>query len=679
MHTLLSRVLSGAFGALILLPAAALAVPATLAPTLELRQMGDLMVPFQSGLPLPTYEPQSRPKMELSEGWRLLRVSMSSELSLSARTPETLAALEKEGKGAHRPEFDDSKWASTSLPAVANPPPKPGATGVWYRRKITIPAQWKGRRILLHCLAANYVADVWVNGRHTGYHEGGFTPFTFDLTDFLHGEGAEVLAIRVDNPPWRTEGGSFQQSLLPPGPGDWWNATGVLRDIYLEAVPAVSIVRVDVRAEPQSEGSKVRTAVVLRNAGGTNFAGRLELHIFPTRVTDANLTNLQTDALMLLHEAVEVRQGNEQSEISIASKSVNAWSDTLETETLSEWSPDDPNLYVLEATLRTGEGQVVDRVTTQFGVRTWSVDSKSARLLLNDRATLLAGVDLMDDDLQQGPARSYRDGLRTLLDLRSVKDIGGNFLRLVPGVPHPAVPLLADRLGLVCWEEIPAYALAPEAMQIQWEQRRIARQMFLEMLYQDFNRPSVAFWGTGSRLGPGAVHRDFVRDLADMSRFLDGTRLVAESALLDDHSPEQTEGDVLGYAFDIAMGGNAEALMNAMAVLDQRHRTQPKKPVIITEFGARAGRNQEVYDRQMVDVDDTIKVLSARPWVAGCTWWTLADYQGAEGVKDTGLFTRDRHTAREARQEIEDQFLNFLSGANPMDTTLRSQPAPLAR
>ncbi len=471
------------------------------------------MVPFQSGLPLPTYEPQARPKLELSEGWRVLRTSMNSELSLSDRTPETLAAIEKEGKGAHRSDFDDAKWSNTSLPAVANPPPKPGATGVWYRRRLTLPPQWKGRRVLLHCLAANYVADVWVNGRHVGYHEGGFTPFTFDLTDFLRPEGAEVLALRVDNPPWRTEGGSFQQSLLPPGPGDWWNAAGVLRDIYLEAVPAVSIVRADIRAEPEADGAKLRTGVVLRNAGNLNFTGRLELHVYPTRVSEANLTTLQTDSLMLLHRPVEVRQGNERSEISIAGNSVNAWTETLETEALSEWSPDDPNLYVLEVTLKNGEGQLVDRVTTQFGVRAWSVDSKRPRLLLNGRPALLAGVDLMEDDPQQGRARSYRDGLRTLLDLRSIKDAGGNFLRLVPGVPHPLLPLLADRLGLVCWEEIPAYALAPEAMQIQWERRRISRQMFLEMLYQDFNRPSVAVWGVGSRLGPGAVHRDFVRDL----------------------------------------------------------------------------------------------------------------------------------------------------------------------
>ncbi len=94
----------------------------------------------------------------------------------------------------------------------------------------------------------------------------------------------------------------------------------------------------------------------------------------------------------------------------------------------------------------------------------------------------------------------------------------------------------------------------------------------------------------------------------------------------------------------------------------------------MTEFGARVGHTQEAFDRQVVAVDDTLRVLTARPWVAGCAWWTLADYQGADGAKDTGLFTRDRHTAREVRQEIEDQFLSFLSGAGS-DVTLHS-PAP---
>jgi len=623
--------------------------------------MGDLMVPFQAGLPIPTYELQSRPRMELTDGWHMMRMNLDSELSLSARTPETIAALEKEGKGAHLADFEDSRWLIAMVPGVSNPAPRVSANGVWYRRRITVPPAWRGKRLLLHCLGANYVADLWVNGRHVGYHEGGFTPFSFDITSFLNEDAPDVIAVRVDNPPWRLPLSDLQQSLLPPGPGDWWNGTGLVRDFFLEAVPAVSVVRADVRAEPLEHGVKLKTAVVLRNAGSATVAGRMELRIFPTRVAEANLTSPSAEAIMMTHQPVEVTEGSGNAEISIAANAVNAWAQTLTTEDLSEWSPAHPNLYVLEVTLRAEDGRVADRLTTQFGVRAFTVDQGKPRLLLNGQPIVLVGLNRIEDDPQLGRTRSYRDALRTLLDLRVAKNMGANFLRLGHGVAHPLTTLLTDRMGLLCWEEIPAAWLSAEAMQLQWERRRLARQTFIEMVYQDFNRPSVGFWGVGHALAPGAVHRDFTRDLADIGRFLDGTRVIGESSVLDEHSPEQTEADVLGYALSPSVGANEGALGDAISVLDRRHRAQPAKPVIVIEFGARAGSDASAWDRQVALAEDVGRILSARPWVAGCAWWTLADCQAPEGVRETGVVSRDRHTTRPVERVLQTQFGAFAA------------------
>ena len=178
----------------------------TLKPTLELRQIGDLVVPFQSGIPLVSYDPQLRPKVPLAEGWRLWRTPLDDSLTLRVRTPVTIRALEQEGGGAHRADYDHHLWEPVRLPAVADPPPGPPAEGLWYRRRVGIPALWRGKRVFLHCLAANYVADVWVNGVHVGYHEGGFTPFSFDITEQIRWGSGNVIALRVDNPPWTSSG-----------------------------------------------------------------------------------------------------------------------------------------------------------------------------------------------------------------------------------------------------------------------------------------------------------------------------------------------------------------------------------------------------------------------------------------------------------------------------------------
>ena len=190
MNRLLTRVLIGTTAALVLfLPLPALAATATLAPTVELRQVGDLMVPFQSGLPMPIYEPQSRPSVELTDGWRLLRMNLETELSLSRPHPGSHRGPGEGGPGASLPEFDDGKWSSARLPGVANPPPHAGLTGVWYRRRISIPPQWKGKRVLLHCLAANYVADVWVNGPlRRAITKAASRPFSFDITNDLRND-----------------------------------------------------------------------------------------------------------------------------------------------------------------------------------------------------------------------------------------------------------------------------------------------------------------------------------------------------------------------------------------------------------------------------------------------------------------------------------------------------------
>ena len=631
---------------------------ATLEPTLELRQVGDQLVPFQSNIPLPTYEPQNRPKLDLSEGWRMWRVGMDHTLSLTARTPATIRALEQEGRGAHAPEFDHRRWQSVRLPAVANPPPAERPSGVWYRKQVGIPPLWQGRRLLLHCLAANYVADVWVNGRHVGYHEGGFTPFSFDITDHVAWGSDNSIAIRVDNPPWLSNEstGLSGRDLVPYATCDWWNATGILRDLYLEAVPATSLVRVDVRTTQGAEETRLKVTAVVRNAGDEPFAGELSVTIFPAHVRQANLTAAQAEGILTVRKPVPIVHGKSSARLTPAGNTVVAPRLSLITPALRLWSPEEPNLYVLEAKLQDDEGATVDRLLIQFGARTLSVAPGAPQLLLNGQPRRLVGVARVEDYPQFGRVVTFRDALRVLLDLRLAKWAHCDFVRLGHSVSHPLTTMLADRLGLLCWQEIPVARFDAEGLASQWERRRIARQMFLEMLYQDYNRPSVGFWGICHDSGYGEAHVRFVRDLVDMARYLDGTRLIGQSAGMENAISAQAECDVAGLALTGSAGAGTVPEVLALSVLDRLGQALPGKPVIITEFSAAGGTGFVAQDLQAMAARRQVRAFFSRPFVAGCAWWSLADYLGPHGTESAGLVSRDRRTPRPVIDALREEY-----------------------
>jgi len=670
--------------ALVLLPAgrldgaSSLPVEASLPPTVELRQIGELVVPFQADRPIPTCEPQLRPRIDLSDGWRRWRTDLDHTLTLSARTPENLSSIEQEGKGAHSVERDDRLWALARLPEVANSPPYSGPSGVWYRRKVSIPPMWKERRVLFHCLAANYVADLWVNGRHVGYHEGGFTAFSFDITDDVRWGTSNTIALRVDNPPWPApfpksaqadlpRAGSrspaaaavaVSKETVPYGPCDWWNATGVLRDIYLEAVPAVSLVRADVRSEPAVQGTRVRVQVVLRHAGESAFAGQVTAQVSPALIAEANLTTPGADGLLSAGEPAPVVDGKPEMNVVVAPNTVIACVLDFTVGRLGLWSPLEPNLYVLEVELRDEQARQVDRLAIQFGVRTLAVDRDQARLVLNGQPTSLCGLARVEDDAQFGRAVTFGDGLKVLLDLRAAKWTGAEFLHLGHFVNHPITTLLADRVGLVCWEEIPAYRLDEQALTTQWERRRIARQMLIEMIYQDYNRPSVGFWGVCYDVPPGEAAVQFTRDLSDIARYLDGTRLVAESAVRVPAGP--SECDVEGVALPAASYADPTVYQETVSLLDRLHAAHPHQPLVITEMGVAAGEEAPTFQRQASAARELVRALASRPFVAGWAWWTLADYQGPDGVRESGLMLRDRQATRPVAAALREEYQKLL-------------------
>jgi hypothetical protein len=432
----------------------------TLSPTLKLDEIGGGTLAVQNGIPVPTFDWQPRERIDLGGVWRVQREELDTDLSLTDRAT-ALAEISARADGRQEPGYDDARWQTLAVPGTLNMPPA-GETGGWYRRSFNVPPSWADRAITLKFDAVNYIADVWLNGRYLGYHEGGYTPFAFDVTAALRPGERNVLAVRVDNPAWGT-----RTDIVPWGLGDWWNYGGITQPVWLEAASALQVARADVvphldgadvsvvvwnerdvaarpTPPPSPTPSPTPTPTPTPTPGGTPLVSApgapeptgasptasattvgpapggvtgngstapgptptprpsgaiLRVDVLPAQVTPDNVTS--PDARRLVPGFP----------LPLASATVGVnppgpgGSVIAHTAFLFggayHWSPSFPALYVLHVTLTAPDGSQ-DELWTTFGLRRITVDPTAARLLLNGGAVMFHGVGLHDEAILAG-------------------------------------------------------------------------------------------------------------------------------------------------------------------------------------------------------------------------------------------------------------------------------------
>ena len=296
----------------------------------------------------------------------------------------------------------------------------PGAEQrLWYRRTFEVPPEWASDRVLLHFGAVDWHATVYVNGEKAGEHKGGYTPFSFDVTDFLGDRSTHELVVSVWDPTdtWTQARG---KQVSDPG-GIWYTSvTGIWQTVWLEPVPAQSIESISV--VPDREAGAVRIQV--------NPRGECE--------------------------SCTVRLGayREGSLVGEAAGGVGT-SVVLAVEDPQLWSPDEPNLYDLDVLLARGD-EDVDRVGSYFAIRDIALGKDSrgfTRLMLNGEPTFMFGP------LDQG---WWPDGLYTAptdealrYDIEVTKALGFNTARKHVKVEPARWYYHCDRLGLIVWQDMP--------------------------------------------------------------------------------------------------------------------------------------------------------------------------------------------------------------------------------
>lgn len=321
---------------------------------------------------------------------------------------------------------------------------------VWYRRNIAIPQGWSGRRVLLHFGAVDYRAQVWMNGRSLGSHEGGNVPFQFDVTDHLKPSG-NVVVVRAEDPPTDRYIPRGKQYWEPKSRGIFYTrTTGIWQPVWLEATGDSFLRRV--RVTPSVEGGITFEASLERPAED------LEFHAI---VSSENRT---------MGAAMGVPEGPRATAAAF-----------IRNPRL--WSPNSPNLYDVIFELRR-KGQVLDRVRSYFGFR--SVGVQGNRMTLNGRPIYLKMV--LDQGYWPESTLTPPTDEAILYDIKMTKAMGFNGARKHQKLEDPRYLYWADKLGLLVSSEMANAYLFDEGY-VQSFTRE-----WTEAVERDYNHPSIVIW-----------------------------------------------------------------------------------------------------------------------------------------------------------------------------------------
>ena len=461
---------------------------------------------------------------------------------------------------------------------------------IWYKKSFDYALKQKSNRVFVYFEASNYKTEVYFNGEKLGTHIGGFTPFNFEVTALLK-EKDNYVVVKVDNK--RVKKG------VPTLNTDWWNYGGLTRDVKLVETSENFIQDYFIQLDPNN--TKKITGFVTLN--GTNVASKkVQINIPELRIKET----LTTDE-------------NGRVSVEITSNKIRYWSVAS------------PFLY--DVSIKTDTDQITDNI----GFRT--ISTKGAQILLNDKPIFLKGISIHEESPYTGGRGSTKEDAKQLLEW--AKELGCNYVRLAHYPHNEHMVRLADKMGMLVWEENPVY------WTISWENPATysnAENQLSEVINRDKNRASVIIWSMANETPTSDARNLFLNKLAKYTREKDPTRLISAALEQSDYKGNKyvrTINDPFADVVDILSFNQYIGWYDGLPEKCSKisWNIQQNKPVLISEFGAgakyglhgdKAARWTEEFQENLYI--ETLKMLDNIDQLQGFSPWILVDFRSPRRV-----------------------------------------------
>lgn len=500
-------------------------------------------------------------------------------------------------------KFDDSAWRSQGLPhdwAVELPFTHdeglqshgykplgrryPRNSVGWYRRAFEIPATDAGRRIVLEFDGVFRSARIFLNGCYIGRNDSGYTPFRFDLTDFLAYGARNFLVVRVD--------ASF-------GDGWFYEGAGIYRHVWLTKSDPLHLARWEsyVRTEVKSAAAELTLGTVVHNQTAQQANPRVRWQILDA--TGKEVAVAQTASR------------------SIAPDGTAEFTATTRLDSASLWSPESPYLYYAVVTVEV-DGKIYDAERINFGVRSVAFDADKG-FFLNGRPVKIQGTCNHQDHAGVGSAlpdrlQEFRLGI--------LREMGCNAVRTSHNMPAPEWVEACERTGMMLMCETRLMSASPEGL-AQLE----------TMIKRYRNSPAVILWSIGNeefKLQGVPLGEHIAASMVRRAHEIDPTRLCTAAV----------NG---AFGAGVSLPLDVEGINYNLGAIDNYHHTHPRQPLVGSETGSTLS-TRGIYSTDKLrnwvsayDVNQTAwselaeqwwKFYAAREFLAGGFAWTGFDYRG---------------------------------------------------
>lgn len=532
-------------------------------------------------------------------------------------------------------------WQNISLPHTFNAIDGADGKGEYYRGEVLYKKTISPKNIyadypitshvVLRILALSLEGSVYANGEKITSHKGGYSAFTADITaaffTALQNDRELELCITADN---------SNHSDVYPQTADFTFYGGLYRGAELLLLPKEHF-QVSYHA---AKGLAITTEIL------SSGAALLHLNSFVTTKEDAFTIRYQIVDREGVICAETFRQASA-PKVDVLLPAPHLWQGV-----------EDPYLYRLTATLIYRNEQV-DQISTTFGIREFRVDSEKG-FFLNDKPMMLRGVSRHQDWLYEGYALSREQHFR---DAELIKEIGANTVRLAHYQHSEDFYDACDEMGFIVWAEIPYISIQSDAPAAHEN----AKEQMLDLIYQNYNHPSICFWGISNEITIGGEKDHLVENHEELHQLVkerDPGRLttMAHVSMLSTDSKLHGITDIEAYNHYFGWYGGSYEQNETW--LDKFHEKYPDICLGLSEYGAEGIITYQSESPKCRDYSESYQalyhehmaqILMERPYLWGTYVWNMFDFGcaardegGVAGRNNKGLVTMDRQIKKDA-------------------------------